>query len=300
VVWLLAGLFVALVVWVNEAVVWVRWLVGKRARVLVDSIEMVHTPGVSRAVLLLHEFSGLPVSLHDLGRRLYEEGWDVFIPAMPETVSGDQDLHQVRVGPLYFLWYERAQQELCRLREQYACVAVGGASIGGSIALDLASRYDVQAVFAVSAPAGLFGWHYFRPWSRNAMLLLSGWIGLVFPWWRTAGSVRTGSREKRYGVDGVIWARAIHSQKIGLRHLRRRLGYVRAPCLLIQANNDRTVHPASILRLMRGLRSTSCEAWVLDMRQDTETRHHLLLNHEDVRHEVRERIVAFLGRVGHV
>ncbi len=282
---------------INETDIWICWLSRGKGRVWLSSLEMIHETPSRRAVLLLHEFSGLPVSLKELGETLYQEGWDVYIPAMPETVEKSEDLSLVTVGPLYFFWYERAESVLVKLLEKYECVVVGGASIGGSLALELASYYRLSGVFAVASPIRLLGWHYYRPFSRNLMLLFSGWIGLFFPWWRTKASYGSSNgKEKRYGIDGVIWARAIHSQKIALRRLKRRLGLIVNRCLLIQANNDRTVHPDNIHLLLWRLKNAPCEAVVLDMCGDKESRHHLLLNHEDVKGEVKERIVYFLER----
>ncbi|URA09764.1 alpha/beta hydrolase [Thermospira aquatica] len=293
------GVLFCLFILVNETDLWLKWLYRGKGKILISSLEMIHSSPSKRAVLLLHEFSGLPASLRELGEQLYQEGWDVYIPAMPETVEKKEDLSLITAGPLYFLWYERAESVLLHLLAQYECVVVGGASIGGSIALDLAAHYHVKGVFAVASPIRLWGWHYYRPFSRNLVLVFSGWVGFLFPFWRTKASyVSSSEKEKRYGVDGVIWARAIHSQKIALRRLKKQLDHVLNPCLLIQASNDRTVHPNNIYLLMRKLKNASREAVVLDMQWDTVTRHHLLLNHEDVKDEVKERIVFFFKRWG--
>ncbi|MCX7881877.1 MAG: alpha/beta hydrolase [Brevinematales bacterium] len=297
----LAGLLVFgfVFVMINETLWWVRWLARGKGKVFLSPLEFFHPHRSHKAVLLLHEFSGLVCSLEELGRKLYDEGWDVFIPAMPETVAEKSELEKIQAGPLYFLWYEEAEKYIQKLLKEYEEVVVGGASIGGSLALHLASQYKVKAVFAVAAPYGLFGWHYSRPLSRNLMLLFSGWVGLVCPWWEERRRSFP-SLEKRYGVEGVIWARAVHSHKIGLRQMRRRLRFVHAPCLLIQANNDRTVNPGSIVRLMKNLKNASREAVILDMSWDRESRRHVLLNHEKVKNEVMERIKEFLRRAGNV
>ncbi|NPV39148.1 MAG: hypothetical protein HPY78_07720 [Brevinematales bacterium] len=297
--WLIGlGIFLLLVfVVINETLFWVRWLAKGKGKVFLPSLEMLHPYNTKKAVLLLHEFSGLPLSLEELGKRLYEEGWDVYIPAMPETVATKEDLGKLEVGPLYFLWYEEAEKSLQNLLGKYEKVAVGGASIGGSIALHLASWYEVRAVFAVAAPYGLFGWHYFRPFSRNLFLLLSGWIGLFCPWWEVKKIPPSSSIEKRYGIEGVIWARAVHTQRIGLRQMRKRLAFVKAPCLLVQSNRDRTVNPSSIFHFMRALKGAHREATIFDMRWDKESRRHLLLNHEGVKERVMELIMGFLRRV---
>ncbi|MFN4216958.1 MAG: alpha/beta hydrolase [Brevinematales bacterium] len=293
-----AGIFLFFVfIMINESLFWVRWLAKGKDKVFLSSLEMLHSRKTEKAVLLLHEFSGLPVSLRELGTRLYEEGWDVYIPAMPETVEKREDLDQVKVGPLYFLWYEQAEKSLQSLLATYKNVVVGGASIGGSIAIHLASWYGVKAVFAVAAPYGLFGWHYFRPFSRNLMLLFSGWVGLFFPWWEGKNFSPSSIFEKRYGIEGVIWARAIHTQRIGLRQMRKRLALVKAPCFLVQSNNDRTVNPLSIVHFMRAMKGVHREAIVFDMQWDKKSRRHLLLNHEGVKERVMEQVVEFLRRI---
>jgi len=289
-------LFCALLwITINESDTWVRLLSKNKGNILISPLILRHSQKSNKAILLLHEFSGLPRSFEELANKLYAEGWDVFVPALPETVESKDDLFRITCGPLYPLWYETAKRSIEQLLREYEHVAVGGSSIGGSIALDISSRYPVKAVFTIAAPISLFGWHYFRPFSRNLMLFFSGWVGLFRPWWQTSSS-SSSSLEKRYGIDGVIWARAIHTQKIALRRLRKRLSSIVSPCLIIHAQNDRTVNVSNAFFLLRHLAHTSRECHIFDMTWDKESRHHLLLNHSITSPAVQACILHFLKR----
>jgi carboxylesterase len=98
---------------------------------------MVHGKS-KKAILMLHEYSGVPKSLEELGARLYRNGFDVYIPAMPGASESVEEFG-TSATPNYRLWKSLAQDRYVNLKDHYAEIVLIGASIGGSIALDVAS-----------------------------------------------------------------------------------------------------------------------------------------------------------------
>jgi esterase/lipase len=106
--------------------------------------------GGADACLLLHDESTEPGQLYALGKLLCEAGFSV---AAPRIFCGAETLGSARASN-WRAWIDEARGACAALDKRYASVSVTGFSLGGTLALILASRHPVCAVVAVSPAMG--------------------------------------------------------------------------------------------------------------------------------------------------
>ena len=108
-----------------------------------------HRPdSARRAVLVLHGYTGSPLDLRYLAGRLADAGFAVSLPRLPGAGTEMNDLS--RTGRRD--WRRRVYDAWLDLRAEYDDIAVVGYSMGGLLALDLATIVRPQALVLL-APA---------------------------------------------------------------------------------------------------------------------------------------------------
>src|SRR5690554_4004115 len=140
-------------------------------------IELVHDTPVKQAVVCLHGYSGYPGELALPAKRLFDAGFDVFVPRYPgHGTNGTDFLHTTR-----FDWIGEAERTYLEKASIYEQVSLVGHSMGGAIAVMLAHRHGVsRAVLyapALSIPSlslplvtllGVFVKKKSRPWEADS------------------------------------------------------------------------------------------------------------------------------------
>ena len=110
--------------------------------------KMVHQKKSAKAVLLCHGFCGYPGELIRPGMDLFDAGFDVFCPRYSgHGTSGADFLSTTRKD-----WLGTAQNAYNDISEQYKSVYLCGHSMGGPVAILIASRNPVERM-ALIAPA---------------------------------------------------------------------------------------------------------------------------------------------------
>lgn len=301
-IWIIAGLvFVLIVVFVlNETDFWMPEPKDYKELDRVSfhkDIEMVHGK-TKRAILMLHEYSGIPKSLEELGGKLYREGFDVYIPAMPGASENVEEF-RTSAKPNYRLWKSLVADRYEELKERYEDVVLIGASIGGSIALDVASESNPAAVVTLSSPLKVTGKHYRKRFIRNTMIRLSG-LGAL-----SSKEIRTGIlSDKAYeispvhGLEGVIYGRSIHSQRLGLRGLRRKIHGVVCPVMALHAKGDTTVGVENASKIASGVSADFVVKKIYDIPEDVWSRKHRIAAHTFLKDVIYKDILNFLTQAG--
>jgi alpha-beta hydrolase superfamily lysophospholipase len=109
--------------------------------------------GDRRGVLCLHGFTGTPYEVRYLGGRLAAHGLTVRGPALPGHATRLEDL----VDKTWRDWADGVTAAYDDLAARCDRVAVVGQSLGGLLALDLATRRSPAAVVSLAAPLWLDG-----------------------------------------------------------------------------------------------------------------------------------------------
>ncbi|HEU0037588.1 MAG TPA: alpha/beta fold hydrolase [Kofleriaceae bacterium] len=105
-------------------------------------------------VVLVHGFTGSPYEVRYLGEQLAKAGYTVRAPLLPGHGTTIDDLDRTTWRD----WSEHVERAVDALRVRCARVAIVGQSLGGLLALELASRRrDLVAVASLAAPLWLVG-----------------------------------------------------------------------------------------------------------------------------------------------
>ena len=102
-----------------------------------------------KAVILLHGLTDSPGNMEELAEFLNKKGYSVYVPLLPGHATKVQELNKKK----YSDWYREAANTLEDVDEEK--VYIVGHSLGGLLALDLASRNNINGIITINAPIQL-------------------------------------------------------------------------------------------------------------------------------------------------
>lgn len=207
--------------------------------------------GSRTGVLVLHGFTGSPVSVRDWADDFAAAGFTVRLPLLPGHGTRWQDLNETRWPD----WYSAAEAAFDELRSRCDEVFVCGLSMGGTLALRLGGLRpgEVAGIIVVNASLDTA--------DRRAFLLpvVSRFVA-SFP--------GVGDDINRIGVTENAYDRLPLRAAASLRQLWRQtrstLGSITAPVLAFRSAVDRVVPASSLALLRRGAGSTTVTERVLE------------------------------------
>ena len=100
----------------------------------IEEMRSISLPGGDIAVLLLHGFTGSPLSVAPWARALADEGFTVSVPRLAGHGTDWRDLN----NSTWEDWYDSAETSFLELTAKHERVFVAGFSAGGALALRLA------------------------------------------------------------------------------------------------------------------------------------------------------------------
>jgi carboxylesterase len=187
----------------------------------------------SIGILLVHGFTGSPVSLRPLAELLSRRGFAVEMPRLPGHGTRPRDLLSKR----YADWRGEAQGALKRLRARTQHVIVLGLSAGGTIVLDLASSEQVDGVVTINAQILD---------RRGIIVKLAPVIEKIIPIApASAAGLRKNDIKKGGDEDAYAWVAAAAGNSFvrALPEVRGRLQQLTCPLLVIYSRDDHSVPP---------------------------------------------------------
>lgn len=117
-----------------------------------DIIKRVTEPfffkGGETACLLIHGFSGSPAELRPLGEFLAQKGFTVKGVLLKGHGSTPEEMEKTGWQD----WYKSAEGGYFELREKYSRIIPIGFSMGGLLAMHLASKYSFPCFITISSP----------------------------------------------------------------------------------------------------------------------------------------------------
>jgi carboxylesterase len=183
-------------------------------------------------VLLVHGFTGSPASLRPWGRHLAEQGFGVSVPLLPGHGTTWRDLN--RTG--WEDWYGEADRAFEKLQANTDQVVVGGLSMGGGLALQLAADRgrEVAGAMLVNAAVNL---------ARRDLVALPVLKHLVGSLPGVADDIKKpGTQESGYSRTPL---KALHAMLTAWRTLVQDLPKVTQPLLVFRSTVDHVVDPSS-------------------------------------------------------
>jgi len=186
-------------------------------------------------ILLLHGFTGSPVSLRPLAELLSKRGFAIEMPRLPGHGTQPRDLLPYR----YDDWLKEALAALARLRARTQHVVAVGLSMGGSLVLDLACSEKLDGAVTINA----------QVLDRGGVIVkLAPLIEKLVPMAPASAAGLIKNDIKKGGdEDAYDWVAAAAGNSFvrELPKLRARLGEARCPLLVAYSRDDHSVPPAN-------------------------------------------------------
>ncbi|MBM9520600.1 alpha/beta fold hydrolase [Desulforhopalus vacuolatus] len=241
-------------------------------------------PGVRRiGLLLIHSYLAVPAEMAGLAKFLRRHGYPVYVVRLPGHGTSVRDL----IGRRYEEWVEAVEAGYAIVNCMARDVVVCGAGVGGSLALELASRVKKAAgVFAICPPFEL------SDYSNKFMPEPDAWRQLL------ARFVRSGSSSEMMEFSpGNPWINYHWNPVTGIAEVGRLLTDIRScyrkieqPVVILQSDYNPVVRPQGSLELYEWLNSQKKEFCTVS--EDN----HVLVDSDDPSRIFR-KILAFLGEV---
>lgn len=187
-------------------------------------------PGGSTAILALHGYNGYPRDLLYLGEALNKQGFTVAIPRLPGHGTNAADFHETGGGD----WLRHAADCYFDLKARFNKVHLLGFSMGGLIALILASQFPVERM-ALIAPAVMH-----KDWAVKLTPLLQHFIKKMRRRWvdETADPDRLFLAQEYWSWHYIdMTAQFVKLQKLA----RKRLAFVSCDTLIFVSEEDEQV-----------------------------------------------------------
>jgi carboxylesterase len=233
--------------------------------------------GSATGVLLVHGFTGSPVSMRPWAEHLAAAGFTVRLPRLPGHGTTWEEMNRTRWED----WYAAAERSFLELTGRCERVAVAGLSMGGGLATLLAERHGpaVAGVVLVNPAIRV----------EDVRLRALPVLARVLP------SLPGISNDvKKAGVDEGAYdrlpLRALHSQVGAWKALIRDLPAVTQPVLVFRSAVDHVVPASSTALLLSRISSTDVTEVVLQ-----DSYHVATLDHDAPR--IFEDSVRFLERL---
>ena len=228
-------------------------------------------------MLLLHGFTGNPVSLRPLAEALSHRGFAVHLPRLPGHGTRWQDLQRTT----WHDWVREAAGAYEHLRTSTDAQVLVGLSMGGTIALHLAQTSAARVAGLVVINPSLF--------STDRRLKALPLLKLVVPGLPGIGNdiCKAGADEQPYPTTPL---KALASVLALQRQVRQRLAEVTAPTLILTSRQDHVVEPANSALVLDSIGSADKEQRWLERSYHVAT-----LDHDAP--EILEATAAFALRV---
>lgn len=190
---------------------------------------------IDASVICLHGFTGNPYEVHPAVSALSDMGIPAVAPLLPghgyrERSKQEQEFSKITLDGML----AAARKEIAKARERYARVGMFGFSMGGAIALAMASEGLLDAC-AVAAPALRL------PIKAELLIPLLSWASFTLE--------APVQEPFCLPVYEFHHSRALRTLWQLSRHARRRLSEIRCPVLAVHSHKDTTVPPV-VLELM--------------------------------------------------
>lgn len=166
-------------------------------------VEPFYFPGNRVGCLLIHGFSGSPSEMRFMGERLAKAGWTV----SGILLSGHGATPEQMAATSWEDWTKDAEAGVRKLRKSCDIVIGIGLSMGGLLALHLATLGLIDGIVTMNAPMVL---------------------------------------EHEHNVHEQIPVHALISLNRAIHQVRQKLYTIKCPALLMQSMKDHTVKPISV------------------------------------------------------
>lgn len=192
--------------------------------------------GGSRAVLLLHGFTGNTSDVRMLGRFLERKGYTCYAPLYEGHGSTSQSFVQSTAAN----WWQSVQAGYELLIDKgYEEIAVAGLSLGGVFSLKIGYTFDVKGIIPMCTPM----------YSRTKTAL----IQMVHSYIEQSTSTSLSDKEKQ--ALRILASRPVNSLINIIEKTRKNIRKITSPIFIVQARQDEVIDISSAETINETVRS---------------------------------------------
>ncbi len=195
-------------------------------------------------VLLSHGYTATTAEVRLLGHFLYERGYTVSGPLLPGHGTTPQEMNRCR----WQMWADAFEAAYLDLAARCERVFVGGESMGGLLALNLASHHPEIAGVMTYAAALLVP----SSFAKTFLLPILAPFGVILE----KGKSTPSAADERWQGYGQNPLRATQQLFALSAAVRSRLSEITQPILIVQGRLDTAVDAAAPDAIYQGVRST--------------------------------------------
>lgn len=193
--------------------------------------------GNSTGILLIHGFTATTAEVRLLAEKLHAAGYTTAGPLLPGHGTHPDDLSRASWG----MWVEKVKHTYEKLAKHCPRIFIGGESMGGLLALELARQHPEIAGLFLFAPAikvsGMWRtrilWPFIKHFKKSGKDDGLPWQG--------------------YNVYPVKGGAELHKLS---KHVRRNLPSITQPVVVFTGEHDHTIAPDSAKIILEGVQST--------------------------------------------
>ena len=191
-------------------------------------------------VLLLHGGGDTPQVMSALAQYLYDRGFSVRVPLLAGHGRAISAFAQVTSSA----WEQQASDEYADMLREHEAVGVVGLSMGGALAITLASKRTEIPALVLLAP------YIDMPAAIRRMAATAPRWGWLLPYFSSSGgrSIHDPDAAARGLGYGIFTPAALHALYQVMDRASRALPSVRSPTLMIQSRQDNRIAATSAER----------------------------------------------------
>ena len=228
--------------------------------------------GKRTGCVLIHGFTGTPWTLADLGASLMRHNIMVSIPLLPGHGTKPSDL----IGVSWKEWVKVCRIEVEKMWRICDEVFLIGLSMGGTIALLLATEIECNGVITLSAPVTL----------SSFVIKVVSLLRFFVKYWKKKPFSSSSPILSQTGYDRYPLGALLEFIKL-LDYVKNLLTKVKCPVLIIHGKNDKKVNSSNAELIYNNVNSTDKQKIILD------TSHHIITKGVD-KEKVEKEILAFI------
>jgi carboxylesterase len=257
--------------------------------------------GNKKAILFIHGFAGTPATFRDYADLAIKDKYDVIVPLLPGMGTTSADMYDQTFSG----WCRYIQEIYLKYRKNYKEFYIVGMSMGGSLALKLAEKFEAAktpalvptGIAVISAPVfinSLFESGVVMHPAAYICRIISLFTNEIDGDYSIYGE--GGADVRRWiGYNGVFPTQ-IQSIKIGLKRIKDDLGKIAIPVYMAQAIGDKVVNFKNLGYIDTHIASKIKQVRVFDL-GGAEHKQHLLVLLDDTSEVIYTEIMEFFKNI---
>ncbi|TFG18964.1 MAG: alpha/beta fold hydrolase [Promethearchaeota archaeon] len=194
-------------------------------------------------VIIIHGGGGgTCADLKPLAEDLHKEkGYTIVLPLLPGFGTRPENMEKATIAE----WKQALEKEIEELQPKVKKLFLGGHSMGGVLSLILASKFNFDGIFTISAPIGI----------KRFVVKLAPFFNLFIKYYPTEWEKfekETNGKWVGYKKIPLNIAKKINRL---LKELKAALPKVRTPALIMQGRHDSEIKPNSMNYIYQNINS---------------------------------------------